>query len=432
MIVKNISLSKMRYFMLGINIMASLFVMFVIYMTSETVCRFEKATDFINSVERLPANPSISFIYTLIICASFLMTFVIRQLMFPQKKSIVYATLGIDLFLNSILLRVIDCNYDGFILWLIANVIYHVESNWKYPAMIAGIFTYMFFSYDLVNVYYPLFSVRSYILFYSRNMQHVLFFVFYTLTTLNLISFIVFCIQVIREQKDIIDEINRLYNQLRKANDELREYADIKEKMGQTRERNRIAMEIHDTLGHSLTGISVGVDTCIAIMDKNPAIAKAQLQVISGVAKNGISDIRRSVSTLQPDRLNHTTLEQNIRDMISKTEKATGIYIGFFSHIQLHFEEDEENAIFRIIQESVTNAIRHGEATKIEIVISKESDNLEIIISDNGRGCESFTEGFGITHMKERINLLHGSIDFISHNGFTVKAVIPLRGESEE
>jgi len=427
--VKNISLSKMRYLMLCINIMACLFVMSVIAVTTKTVCLFEKAGDFINSVERIPANPGMSFFNTALICTMFFVTFVIRQVLFPENGTAVNITLGIDLFLNIGLLRVMDCNYNGFILWLLANIIYHVESNWKYPAMIAGIFVYMFFSYDLVNVYYPLFSVRNYILFYSRNIQHVLFFMFYTFSALNLIAFIIFCIQVIREQKDVIDEINRLYAKLTRANEELREYADIKEKMGQTKERNRIAMEIHDTIGHSLTGISVGVDTCIAIMDNNPSAAKAQLQVISGVAKNGIADIRRSVSTLQQDLPNHMTLECTIRDMIERAEKATGIQILFSTHVALCFEEDEETVIFRVIQESVTNAIRHGKATRIVITISKEADDLVTIISDNGTGCAVVKSGFGITHMKERVSMLHGTIDFISHNGFTVKAVIPLRRE---
>ena len=202
--------------------------------------------------------------------------------------------------------------------------------------------------------------------------------------------------------------------------------------MGQTKERNRLAMEIHDSVGHSLTGISVGVDTCLAIMDKNPAAAKTQLQVISGVAKDGIADIRRSVSTLRSDSGTQTPLDQNIKNMIEKTKRATGIEIQFICYVHLCFGEDEENAIFRIIQESVTNAIRHGKATKIVIVISSQNNNLEIVVSDNGCGCKNLIDGFGITHMKERIALLHGSIGFISHNGFTVEALLPLREKQND
>ena len=117
---------------------------------------------------------------------------------------------------------------------------------------------------------------------------------------------------------------------------------------------------------------------------------------------------------------------------MKKTKRATGIEIQFICYVHLCFGEDEENAIFRIIQESVTNAIRHGKATKIVIVISSQNDNLEIVVSDNGCGCKNLIDGFGITHMKERIALLHGSIGFISHNGFTVEALLPLREKQND
>jgi len=424
-----ITLSRLRYGMLFLNITACLFVMSVIAITTTNVCLYGKAEEFLRTLGRVPVNPYSSLVKTCCICLLFFVTFIIRQSVSIHKKGIIYYTFFVDAVLNIILLGVMHCNYNGFILWLLANIIFYMESNWKFLAMIAGIFIYMIFSYDLINVYVPLFSVKDYFVFYYRNVQHILFASFYMLHDLNFICFIIFCIQVIREQKDIIDEIRGLYAKLKVANEELREYADIKEKMGETKERNRLAMEIHDTIGHSLTGISVGVDTCIAIMDTNPAVAKAQLQVISGVAKTGIADIRRSVSTLQSDDSEKTSLEHNIRDMLYKAEKATGTKIEYDCSTELSFNDDEEKAIFRVIQESVTNAIRHGRATEIRIQICREQDNLKITICDNGCGCKDFKSGFGTTHMKERLAMLDGHIEFKSENGFTVNAVIPLRKE---
>ncbi len=427
-----ISIPALRNLMLVINITACLFVSMVFAVTSRTICMMEKADDFLSSVVRVPADPRMLFVWSLFICGAFVLSFIIRQIIFTDNMKAVYCTLVIDVVLNVLLLQLNNCNYNGFILWLLASIIYYVEDNWKYPALVCGIFIYMFSSFDLFSVYYPLFSLKDYILYYPQRMQHILSCIFYALSALNLVGFVFFCIQVIREQKNIIAEINRLYNKLARANDKLREYADIKEKMGQTKERNRLAMEIHDTIGHSLTGISVGVDTCIAIMDQNPQAAKTQLQVISGVAKSGIADIRRSVSTLQSDMPKSMALEQNIMDMLDKARKATGIEIIFTSDVQLHFEGDEENAIFRVIQESVTNAIRHGRASRIEVDVSRSGDNLEITVQDNGCGCEKFVSGFGTTHMKERVDMLHGSIAFLPGNGFTVKAVIPLRKEESD
>jgi signal transduction histidine kinase len=429
--MNNVTIKKIRNSMLCINIIACLFVMLVILKTSKTICTFQRAVDFFNSIEKIPVKPVSAFVFSVLICFGFVITYFIRQSGFTNNKVSVYITLSVDIALNVFLLKVTDCNYNGFILWLLANCIYYVENKWKFLTMITGIFLFIFSGYDLITIYCPLFSIRSYILFYSKDTQNLLLLIYYGLSSLNLILFLLFCINVIQEQRGIIDDIHRLYKRLRKANTELHEYADMKEKMGQMKERNRLAMEIHDTLGHSLTGISVGVDTCIAIMDKNPEKAKAQLIVISGVAKDGINDIRRSVSMLKTDEPDTINFEDTIKNMLDKIKKATGIKILFICNVKLNLAADEQDAVFRIIQESVTNAIQHGEATQIIITLIEKNNVFDITISDNGKGCSDFKYGFGLSHMQERVKILHGNIEFKSGNGFTVHASIILRGETK-
>ena len=106
-----------------------------------------------------------------------------------------------------------------------------------------------------------------------------------------------------------------LNNQLNSANDELKyvnmqlsEYAKESEKMAETKERNRLAREIHDTLGHSLTGIITGIEACTTLMDVAPEATKEQLKAIAEVARQGITDVRRSVKALRPDALESQTL----------------------------------------------------------------------------------------------------------------------------
>lgn len=115
----------------------------------------------------------------------------------------------------------------------------------------------------------------------------------------NILIFIVYCIYVIQNQRGTIDEVNSLYEQLRKANEDLqkaneqlKEYSRLMEKMGETKERNRLAREIHDTIGHTLTGISAGIDACITMVEKNPQETKKQLEMISWVnIKSGEGEI---------------------------------------------------------------------------------------------------------------------------------------------
>lgn len=418
--------------MLCINIAACLFTMLVILKTSKTICVFQKAADFFNFVEKIPVKPDSAFFFSVLLCSGFVTTHLARQFVFTGSKVPVYATLGIDIVLNIALLKVTNCNYNGFILWLLANCIYYIDDKWKYFAMTTGIFLFIFSSYDLITIYYPLFSIRSYILFYLKNTQNLLLFIYYGFSSLNLICFLVFCMHVIQKQRGIIGVIHRLYQKLRTANTELREYADMKEKMGQLKERNRLTMEIHDTLGHSLTGISVGVDACIAIMDTSPEKARSQLQVISGVAKSGLEELRRSVSMLKTDGLDDINFEDTIRNMLERVKEATGTSIRFNCTAKLNLPKDKQNAVFRIIQESITNAIRHGKAGRIEITLAEQNDCLDITISDNGKGCSDLEYGFGLSHMQERINQLNGSIEFNTTDGFTVHAQIPLQGRNLE
>ena len=96
--------------------------------------------------------------------------------------------------------------------------------------------------------------------------------------------------------------------QLSEMNNQLKDYAAMQKQMGEIEERNRIAREIHDTLGHTMTGLSAGIDACIALIDYSVDETKKQLNIISGVARQGLKDVRRSMKKLRPDTLERESL----------------------------------------------------------------------------------------------------------------------------
>jgi signal transduction histidine kinase len=259
------------------------------------------------------------------------------------------------------------------------------------------------------------------------------------LISLNIILFIIYCIQLIQQQRGTIEEVHMLYEEIHRANEDLQnansqlaEYAKITEHMGETRERNRLAREIHDTLGHTLTGISVGIDACIATVELAPKETKEHLERISQVARNGLLDIRRSVNELKPDALERLSLEAAITKMITDMKSITDMEIFFDCKIpQPKFDEDEESAIYRVIQESLTNAMRHGKASRVRITMEKIEDMVILTIRDNGIGCSEIKSGFGTKHIMERIGMLNGTVEFQSENGFSVIARIPIRWGEE-
>ena len=105
--------------------------------------------------------------------------------------------------------------------------------------------------------------------------------------------------------------------------------------------------------------------------------------------------------------------------MLKEFEEVSKLKIDFYYEWdQADLEKTKEDIIFRIIQESITNALRHGKATNVEINMFRDDYKYMIIIQDNGIGCEKISYGYGLKQMQERVAILDGKISFIGDNGF--------------
>ncbi|MDE7311521.1 MAG: sensor histidine kinase [Eubacterium sp.] len=276
--------------------------------------------------------------------------------------------------------------------------------------------------------------------YYKKDVQSVLAGMRNVLNSLNFVVFLIYMILLIRVQlgeKERILSLNKQLNEtneeLKRANLKLEKYAQESVEAAETRERNRLAMEIHDTLGHALTGIITGIEACTVLMDAAPEATKVQLKAIAEVARQGATDVRRSIKALRPDALEKMDLEKALMQMMDEMRSSTNVEIVYECSAGLHvFNEDEENVIYRIVQETITNAIRHGRADRIIVRIGRKFDMLGIHIEDNGRGCNEIQKGFGLHHMEERLSMLQGSLKYSGENGFIVEAQIPIRWGMEE
>ncbi len=429
---------SVKYIMLLINIAAVSFPAVFIYVTTEKICDFYIARSFIGRANAIPKRPELHLYVTILLLLCLLISFLLREFFYDEKLTFIYSSLAFDFLISCILMMELSFNYNGILFWVFANIIYYVKDKVKMIFMLLAILIYVCTNHEFLTINYHLYSINDYIKYYDAHMQQYLIGGYNVLISLNIIIFIVFCIYVIQSQQGIIEKVNSLYSQLSQkneelenANEELKQFADIKEKMGKTKERNRLAREIHDTLGHTLTGISAGIDACITTIDNSPQVTKKQLEVISKVTRDGIGEIRRSVNELRPDALERLSLESAIRNMINDMTSVAQTEVYFQCESNLKFDEDEENTIYRIVQESITNALRHGKANKIWVTIRKVDSELHLQIRDNGIGCSDMKMGFGTKHMQERIQMLHGTVTYKSNNGFLVEAVIPIRWGEE-
>lgn len=415
--------------MLIINIAAVISISGFIYYTTEQIRYHYAARSFLNSVKTIPHNPKITLIHCMILMGLMVCSFALRRFLEKKASRFVIATLFFDVIITVVTIIQLDFNYNGLILLVFANVIYYVkERKMKLSLVALAILGYLVADYDFLALQFNLYNVRDYIQYYSAIQQQYFLSVYNILISLNIIMFIIYCVYVINTQRNTIEEVNILYHELQTANEQLKEYANMSERMAQTRERNRLAREIHDTLGHTLTGIAAGLDACMTMIDISPEQTRKQLELLSKVSREGLKDVRRSVSELSPDSLERLRLDVAIRKMITDMSQVSGAQIYFETdETKLKFDEDEENAIYRVIQESVTNAIRHGNATEIWITLKKVDGEIRLVIKDNGIGCKEIKSGFGTKHIQERIEMLRGTVKFNGNNGFTVTAVIPIR-----
>lgn len=345
--------------------------------------------------------------------------------------------IGISFFISYIL----SFSYTGIILLILADTMkYFQKSERKFLFAIIICLFYLIIDFNLLSIWCDVIPLEVYLEYFQNNIHSILLGVKNIITSLNIFIFIVYMILLVRiqmsEKEKVLSlnaQLNIINAELHQANIRLKEYAKESEKTVQIKERNRLAREIHDTIGHALTGIMAGLEASMVLMDKTPESAKKQLKAIYDVAKQGMTDVRRSVKALRPDALDKLNLEEALIQIIDEICSATNTKIDYQCKTKLNcFDNDEEDIIYRIVQECITNSIRHGKADKIQIRINKECNMLKIYIRDNGIGCKDIKKGFGLYHMEERLNMLQGSLNYKGEDGFIVEAKIPIRFNMEE
>ena len=421
-----------RFFQIGIlilNIFSVMALSLFIYLTTETIRRHFDAGKFLSGVTAIPADPRNNVLICGVLLLALVVSFTLRETCFKAKNKAIMSSLIMDFVVSVVIVYLLNFNYNGILIMVFANLIVYVKGRKAQLALMTlAIACFLLADYNLISVGYNLYSINSYISYYNASTQQYLLGGYNILVSLNVAVFVMYCVNVIMTQRGTIDEVNSLNEQMEMINEQMQEYAAMSEKMAQTKERNRLAREIHDTLGHTLTGIAAGLDACVATVEVSPEMTKKQLEVLSSVTRDGIREVRRSVSELRPDALERFSLDYAITKMVTDMNAMSQAKVYFNCQIKnLKFDEDEENVIYRVIQEGITNAIRHGNANRIWITMTKENADILLTIKDDGIGSKEIKSGFGTKHMKERIGMLGGTVTFDGSNGFTVNARIPIR-----
>jgi signal transduction histidine kinase len=218
----------------------------------------------------------------------------------------------------------------------------------------------------------------------------------------------------------------KLREEVESANRQLRDHAEQAEDLATTRERNRVAREIHDGVGHYLTVIKTQLDAAAALLPAQPGPARESILKAAGLSSEALADVRRSVGALRADT-GRPPLREALRELV-----AQGSPIPTFAveGAPRPLTPAVEHALFRAVQEGLTNIRKHARATSALLILDfRAPQRIRLELSDNGIGLapQPSASGFGLTGLRERIELLGGQVETANRldGGFALTVEVP-------
>ena len=228
-----------------------------------------------------------------------------------------------------------------------------------------------------------------------------------------------------------VTELNQKNLQLQHLFDQLKQHAATIEELAVVKERNRMASEVHDTLGHTMTSIKALLDlSLVELNDGNLDKVEKAIRDAREFSMESMREIRCSILDLSSFGLESNSMIDAVKSLIIKFE-SLGIHIDFSVDEPEQYRKNINFSVtvYRLCQEALTNSVKHGKAKNISIIIRTLNELARISIMDDGCGCQNIHKGFGLSGMEQRVKNLNGEIMFGSDGikGFYIHVEIPIR-----
>jgi len=240
---------------------------------------------------------------------------------------------------------------------------------------------------------------------------------------------------LIQQQKDR-QRAEQLLVELKDAHRQLRAYAVQVEALAVAEERNRLAREIHDSLGHYLTALTMHLEAAGKLITKDPEHATEVIAKAEEMARESMAEVRRAVTALRESPLD-TTLISDAIDELVRDFQDFGIVATFAVEGEAHvLPVQVKTTLYRAAQEGLTNVRKHANASAAEVRLTYQPEEVTLTITDNGIGQrDRESDGFGLLGLRERVTVLGGRMEAGNNpgGGFRLQVVAPRRaGEQED
>ncbi len=419
--------TRAYYGLILINFVALMYDASLYLLVTNYVLQRDLSTYLLQKLNVVPGNVHVMYWSTAILYGVLVLLIFYRHKHQENKHS--ELLLLSELFIIILLFWLTNASYNGLIFLAFADIFFSTKDPgviknqfyWGSFAVVAGII--LLLSNDkLLAIFVTLPSLDVYINTLPTNLAVLAGAIRNLLVTLNIVAFtwalLTYVVYMTNKQRNIEEELRMMD----RANLELKSYIEVAEENAEIRERKRISREIHDTLGHALTGISAGIDAVLVLVDMDKESAKKQLHNLSEIVRQGIVDVRRSLNKMRPGALEELTLKASLQTLIKPYTKIANLTIELdYQWGEVDFEKTTEIVIFRAIEEAITNSIRHGQAQHIWLKLTHDETHYYVAISDNGRGCQNIKYGFGLTQMQERLATIGGKVSYQGDDGFKIK-----------
>jgi signal transduction histidine kinase len=245
-------------------------------------------------------------------------------------------------------------------------------------------------------------------------------------------AFIISMAYLVRQEKQSHIQAEHLLRELEVSHQHLQDYAEKVADLATTEERNRLAREIHDSLGHYMTVINVQLEKAIAFRDRNPQEADQAVRDAKHLAGEALKDVRRSVSALRS--LPEFSLSESLRELVH-TMKSDQLAIELkIEGEEIGFSRQSLMTLYRAAQEGLTNIQKHAGANQVQVRVRLEDQQASLTIDDNGQGFDSTSldhlkekSHYGLQGIRERLELIRGSFALESqpNEGTRLRVTVP-------
>jgi signal transduction histidine kinase len=230
------------------------------------------------------------------------------------------------------------------------------------------------------------------------------------------------------ERERLVDQVSKAGAQLVDANISLQDHILRGEEQARSLERERISRELHDTVGYTLMNIIALLKASVELARKDVDKMIEFLQQGIVQAQSGLSETRTALRALRTADQQRPSIVRAL-SRLAAAFKDTHIKVTVhFSNVPWHFGGEIDSVVYRIVQEGITNAIRHGNATEIAVHLSQDAGQIAVTVNDNGSGAEAVIEGIGLSGIRERLQHVEGEVSAGNiRGGFRLCARIPLK-----